>query len=186
MSSLTAGMLMTKDANGPFKYGFKNPAKPPSFSESCESNDPMVMASVRLFETGLCLPYVDPGVGKAWATLLLRARVRATPVCRLELAAASFTRSKLFAFVSATLFVRLVDAMRRPGLPRATSRRCGSPKQLAHPGSALGGGLSRPRDRDRCRTTAQFDADVGRRGLGGELHRDEGRRCLRQLTIRCR
>ena len=42
----------------------------------------------------------------------------------------------------------------------ATSRRCGSSKQLAHPDRAVAGGTCRPGHRDRRRSTSQLDANV--------------------------
>ena len=42
----------------------------------------------------------------------------------------------------------------------ATSRRCGSSKQLAHPDRAVAGGTCRPGHRDCRRSTSQLDANV--------------------------
>ena len=98
-----------------------------------------------------------------------------------------------------TLTIDLTPAVRPPAsndaaaTPRsgcsdaraATSHRCGSSQQLAHPGGSLAGGINRPGHRDRGRPTAQFDADVGRHSLGGQLHRHEGRRRLRHRELGC-
>ena len=54
--------------------------------------------------------------------------------------------------------------------PQATARRCGSPKQLPHPGRALGSRRDRPGDLHGGRAATQLDLDVDGRWR---------RRCLR-------
>lgn len=65
----------------------------------------------------------------------------------------------------------------------ATAPRCGSPQQVSHPASALGGSGHRSAHRHRRRAATHVDADLtARRGWLGELHGQERLRHSRNLA----